>query len=101
MPKLFFPQDLPVVLEDEPKTQWPGPMAASLSLRTFVVEGGSKGGATFTEDATARRSVQWPSSWLDCRRVVTGTAGWLEEEEAKTAPTLVALPPLVQVPWIG
>ena len=98
LPELFFPQDLPLVVDDEPKTAWPAPLTATLALRSYTIDSSSNPLVpSFSEDASQRKSVQWLSSWTDCKRVVTGTNGWLEAEEAKTAPTLQSLDPIVQV----
>jgi hypothetical protein len=98
VPELFFLQDLPAVVEDDKATHWPAPLAATVSLRTFNLDSSaSADGPSFSENVSVRKSVQWPSSWTDCRRFVTGTAGWLTEEEVKTAATVQALNPVVWV----
>jgi hypothetical protein len=102
LPEPFFPQDLPVVSEEDPKSKWPAPASASCALRTYDVTPSG-----VTEVTALRKTVQWPASWSDCERPVTGKEAWLAEEEAKAAPTVAVLPPIVVVreawsgvPWV-
>ena len=92
LPEAFFPSDLPPVVEEDPKSKWPAPVAATCALRTYEVTP-----AGVQEVPSLRKTVVWPASWSDCERVVAGKAEWLEEEEAKAAPTVAVLPPIVSV----
>jgi hypothetical protein len=92
IPEVFFPQDLPLVVEEDPKSAWPGPLSATCSLRTFSVTA-----AGISEVPSLRKTVKWPSAWADCTRAVTGRGGWLEEDEVKAAPTVAVLDPIVAV----
>jgi hypothetical protein len=35
VPDLFFPDQLPLVVADDAKTAWPGPVTATCTLRTY------------------------------------------------------------------
>jgi hypothetical protein len=92
VPEPFFPQDLPLVSEEDPKSKWPAPLTATCALRTFEVGPGG-----VTEVASAKKSVEWPASWADCGRPITGRGGWLDEADAKAAPTAAVLPAITSV----